>query len=959
MRILDRTRLRHRTINRFPASGRYQCVGRYRFPCSLISVLFLLALFLAFTASLRADTLSGTVKDPSGAVVSGARIELAGGNLTQPLALTSDSSGKFTAPDLAPGKYSIRVTKTGFEELSSTVDLHGTADLPLTLTIATQQAQVTVTDKSLAYANSDLLYRQLRDDGLGDSFHCENFKLNMDVATIELKSGTITLVNPINKMETGMIFVGTGHFSLKPVLELDTKEMVRRAGSPTAEEDFTEAVFRFNPNQYNQLAGALGSKAETPAEAVSAFQHWKERVRHRHESPEGLTQAFFENEMIDNVDADILSAVYNPHHPAFVNLYMHGSPHKDLRFFLRARVGAIPQLDSAEEVALVNFNGGGMDDGIFYAQHLKSELQAHTANSREDRRLFATKRYNIETVIGKNDHLFASATITFEPLVPGERVLKFGLLPTLRVVRVADQNGNDLHFIQENRKQDGSFYAVLDQAPPMGQEHSITVDYMGDKVLYDAGGGSYYVGARESWYPNLNGFGEKALYDLAFKVPHNNVVISVGKLEKEYTEAGIATFHWVTPVPVAVAGFNYGQYQKIDFPDDITHYKISGYYLTELPANLKRFQKGVAVTVGPDGHITPGEMSEGALAAMAPGAMTKYALDQARAQMQLCSFYFGKGPYENISITEQPNFSFGQSWPNLVYLPISAYIDSTQRWMMFGQIDAKFSGFVQEVTPHEVAHQWFGHGVSWASYHDLWLSEGFADFAAALFLQQAVGPKWQKDYITYWQRQHDRILEKNAFGISPNDAGPLWLGERLISPRSANAYQSVTYSKGAYVLSMLRSIMYDDNSTSSNREQAFIDMMHDFMDTHRNVAATTESFKAIAEKHMTKQMDLQRNGRLDWFFKEWVYSTQVPRYSFSYESKPDPGGKTRVHVELTQSEVDENFAMFVPVFGDFGKGMIRLGQFPIIGNSTRKVDFVIDQEPKKVVINAYKDILER
>ena len=47
-----------------------------------------------------------------------------------------------------------------------------------------------------------------------------------------------------------------------------------------------------------------------------------------------------------------------------------GSPHKDLRFFVRARVGAIPRLDSPEEVALINCNGGGMDDGIWYSQHL-------------------------------------------------------------------------------------------------------------------------------------------------------------------------------------------------------------------------------------------------------------------------------------------------------------------------------------------------------------------------------------------------------------------------------------------------------------------------------------------------------------------------------------------------------------------------------------------------------------
>jgi len=906
----------------------------------LFYLLILALVCLLLTPQDWADTISGMVKDQSGGVVLGARIEISGGNLLQPVLLTSDESGKFVAPNLTAGNYSIRVGKEGFDDLVTTVDLHGTADLALSLKITAPEIRITVSEKSTAFANSDAAYRQLRDVGLGDTYRCENFAFAMDVGTFELKTGTLTFLSPVNKLETGAVFVGQGHFTLKPVVTVDINEMARRSGGPTAEEDFTEVVFRFTPDQYSQFGPVLGSRTGTPAEASGAWQRWKDKLRHRHEVPEGLTQAFLESETIDNVDADVLAAIYNPKHPPFFNAYMHGAPHKDLRFFERARVGAIPQLDSPEEVGLVNCDGGGMNDGIWYSQHLKSELAAHTASSQEDKRLFATRHYDIETVIGKNDHLFSRATIKFEPLVAGERVLKFGLLPNLRVTRVTGEKGQDLHFIQENRKEDGSFYAVLDEAPAMGQVHSVTVEYGGDKVLTSAGSGSYYIGARQSWYPNLNGFGEKALYDLTFKIPPSNVLISVGKLESQRTEAGFAVTHWVTPVPVAVAGFNYGQYKKMDWPDSITHYEISGYYLTELPDNLRRF-------------------SNGALGGMAPGAMTKYALDQARAQMQVCTLYFGKAPYDNIYITEQPNFSFGQSWPNLVYLPISAYIDSTQRWMLFGQINSRFTGFVQEVTPHEVAHQWFGHGVGWASYHDQWLSEGFAEFAAGLFLQQAMGPKWQKDYIDFWERQRVRILDKNSFGVSPNEAGPLWLGLRLISPKSGQAYQGVTYSKGAYVLSMLRSLMYADNSPGGNPDQAFIDMMHDFMEHHREAPASSESFKAVAEKHMTKKMDLQQNGRLDWFFREWLWGTQVPRYSFKYDVQPEEGGKFRVQTEITQSEVDGNFAMFVPVFADFGNGMVRIGQVAIAGNSTRTVAFILDRKPKKVVINAYKEILER
>jgi hypothetical protein len=897
------------------------------------------ALFLLWLMGptwLHAETISGTIQDPSGAVVAGARIEITGGDLAQPVVLSSDGLGKFVSPDLKPGTYSLRVVRDGFEPLLKTVDLQGPVQLQLTLIIAQQREVISVPGKSLAFANSDPVYRQLRSVGLGQTFRFDNFTLAADAATFQFQKGTLTFLSPVNGIVTGAIFIGEGHFNLKPVFPPDARELSRRTGAAEVNEDFTEAVFRFTGEVRLKFLPGLGDQTEPASEAPAVLYHWRERLRQRRERPLGFTQYLLEGETMDNVDADVLAAVYNPSHPEFLNAYLHGKKHKDLRFFIRPRVGALPQLDSPEEVALINFDPEGMEDGVWYLAHLKSEYLNRTASSGEDRRLFATHGYKIETVIAKNGHLFSSATISVEPLIAGERVLKFGLLPNLRVTRVADEQGQDLYFIQESRKEDGSFYAILPQAPPLGKEQSIHVEYAGDKVLEEAGEGSYYVGARISWYPNLNGFGEKAIYDLTFKVPRKYRVISVGTLQAESIEQDLVVSHWITPIPVAVAGFNYGAYEKLELPDDITGYKISGYYLSELPDNLR---------------------GNRALASMAPRSMTKYALEQTRAQLQLCSHYFGKSPYDEIYITEQPNFNFGQSWPYLIYLPISAYTDSTQRWMLFGQINNKFTGFVQEVTPHEVAHQWWGHAVGWASYHDQWLSEGFAEFSAGLFLQQAVGGDWRKDYIAFWERLRQRVLEKNNFGIAPNDAGPLWMGLRLVSPRTPEAYQNVTYPKGAYVLEMMRSIMR--STDDKDQDKAFIAMMHDFVESHRERAATTESFKAIAERHMTKLMDLGGNGRLDWFFNEWVYGTQVPRYHFEYQLAPAEGGKVKLHMTVTQSEVDDHFAMLVPVFSDFGGGMIRIGQLGVVGNSTRSADVLLPSQPKKVALNAYKEILER
>jgi len=916
-------------------------ISIYPKPVSRLAKLVLFLFWLAGPFCLHAGTIFGTVADPSGALISGVLIEITGEESAQRLAISSNAEGKFYSPDLNPGTYALRMTRDGFEPLVKMVELKRKENLQISLSISPQRVGVSVPDNFI-YANSDPLYRSLRDVGLGSTFRFDNVTVPLDTATLQFQKGTLTFLRPVNGIVTGAIFVGDGHFNLKPLTALDAHELKRRMGSTEVDEDFTEIVLRFTGDGQQNFLRELGDKVGISAEAPDVFAHWKERMRKRRDEAEGFTEELLHGEGMDNVDADLLAAAYNPLHPSFLNAYIGGKKHKDLRFFIRTRVGALPQLDSPEEVALINYASSAMDDGIWYLNHLKSEWQNHTASSEEDRRLFATRSYKIETTISKNKHLSSTAVITFKPLISGERVLKFGLSPNLRVVSVLDDQRHYLYFIQEGKKEDGSFYAILPTATEMGKDYTITVQYESDKdekdddkkVLARAGDESFYVRARTSWYPNLNGFGEKSLFDLTYRVPYPYKIISVGELQAESVEHDDSVSHWITPKPVAVAGFNYGQYEKIELADNITGYKISGYYFTKLPDNVRFYFERQSVN---------------------PPSMAKYVLDQTRAQMQLCTHYFGKSPYNNISITEQPDLNFGQSWPSLVYLPIPAYTDSTQRWMLFGNINTKYTGFIQEITPHEVAHQWWGHAVGWASYHDQWLSEGFAEFSAGLFLQKAMPGDWKKDYIAFWTRLQKRILENNNYEISPNDAGPLWMGSRLISPRTEDAYQNVTYPKGAYVLQMLRSIMYN----SQDQDKAFIAMMHDFVESHREKPASTESFKAIAEKHMSKGMDLAGNRKLDWFFDEWVYGTQVPRYHFVYQLVPAEGGKVKLHMTLTQSKVDDHFMMLVPVFADFGKGMTRIGQIAAVGNSTGSSDVMLPVKPKAVALNALKDILER
>lgn len=903
------------------------------------SPLTALGLLLLLPGFLAAAILSGTVRDETGAVLSQTSVEIGGTSLTQPLRLMTDAAGKYVTPDLKPGSYMLTVTRDGFQALTKTVTIESkdvTVDVNLSLAVV--QTEVTVTGKgSGAYANSDPVYGSLRAIGLGDSFIVDKFIFKSDIGNFELRHGTLTFLTPVLGRVTGAVFVGDGHFQLKPFSPSEQGSILRYTGKEQVDEDFDEIVFRFSDSA--RRAFLQGIKEQTTApEAAVAFMRYADKLRHRREEALSMTEYLLHGEGMDNVDADVLASVYNPNHPFFFSAYIRGRKHKDLRFLLN-NSGAIPQLLSPEEVALINFDPEGMEDGIWYLAHTFKEFQQGTASSLEDKRTVAAQKFKIETVIGANTHLASLATVTFEPLIDGERVIKFQLLPNLRVQRVTSgPDRKELYFIQESRKADGSFYVILPESAKKGQPASITIEYSGDKVVRSAGGGSFSVGARESWYPNLNGFTERATYDLTYRVPLKYRLVSVGRLETEHEEDKLSVSHWVTDQPIAVAGFNYGAYKKITLADakgdEKTPYLVEGYTLTELPDILREHQSQL-----------PG---------MSPTSMTKFALEQTKAQLQVCEYYFGKNGFDRIYITEQLDMFFGQSWPNLVYLPITAYIDSTQRYLLFGGIKKGMTDFVREVTPHEVSHQWWGHAVGWASYHDQWLSEGFAEFSAALFIQNTE-KNWQGDYIEFWNTQRKRILEKNQFGIAPNDAGPIWMGIRLNTPRSEGAYSALVYPKGAYVLEMLRSMMWN----SQDQDKAFIDMMHDYVESHRDHPASTESFKAVAERHLPKRMDLQSNGRLDWFFNEWVYGTEVPKYQFDYQINPGEGGKVKLHMTLTQSEVGNSFFMLVPVFGEFDGKLIRLAQLPISGASTRTFDLDLPKAPKKVSYNALREILER
>jgi hypothetical protein len=79
------------------------------------------------------------------------------------------------------------------------------------------------------------------------------------------------------------------------------------------------------------------------------------------------------------------------------------------------------------------------------------------------------------------------------------------------------------------------------------------------------------------------------------------------------------------------------------------------------------------------------------------------------------------------------------------------------------------------------------------------------------------------------------------------------------------------------------------------------------------------------------------------------------------QSQPSPFSllSTRFASPLSHPKTKRFKARALQVFADFGSGMVRIGQLGIRDNSTRSADTVLPSKPKKVALNAYKEILER
>ena len=158
---------------------------------------------------------------------------------------------------------------------------------------------------------------------------------------------------------------------------------------------------------------------------------------------------------------------------------------------------------------------------------------------------------------------------------------------------------------------------------------------------------------------------------------------------------------------------------------------------------------------------------------------------------------------------------------------------------------------------HETAHEWWGNAVSVADFSDLWIHEGIATYAEALYVEKTKGYKAYIDY-TFWSSI--QVMNKKPV-VGPKDV------------YYSNYKDGDIYNKGAVMLHTLRNHL--------NNDTLFFLILKTFFKTYCYKTATTQDFISLANRISGQD--------LNWFFNQYLFRRESPYLKWNFDYNENTG----------------------------------------------------------------------
>ena len=795
------------------------------------------------------------------------------------------------------------------------------------------------------------VYRALRDVGLDPPkvYKIREAGIDREDIHLWLNDGSIAFTQAVDGRITGAFFEGDGELLVRPPDRRERASLGLFTGLGVLEEHFSSVYLRFNDDTAEELrqylrphADAAGFAARNNALArqLAAIDAMRLAISFTSRPSDGAT-----GRSPASNDKLLHARIASPRLGTF-----------DVYFDTRA-----PEQIVVGQVKSVN-------DQPYYDLWMSFPMRSVRKERSEGslphgptgpswvRDAFHVSNYRIDAAIEPSLNLSAEAVLDGVVGQGGPRILLFELSRFLQVKSVA-MDGQSLEFIQNETiegtqlsRRGNDLVAVVFPAPlKTGQHLQIHFAYAGP-VLTDAGGGLFYVGARGTWYPN-RGIA-MAQYDITFRFPRAYTLVATGKLVTLEHGPTNSTGHWISDGAIPIAGFNLGRY--LQTASRAGEVEIVSYATGEVEDKIPQVEPTPAAP-----SVTPSVSTEGVKSATAPAPSRRLSTSGAQVAQNAAETITNLGkmlgpyPFGSLALTQRPG-SDSQGWPGVIFLSTYVYLTPEQRAAahVAAADDILYGGVMLS---HEIAHQWFGDRVSWASYHEQWLMEAIANYLALMLLEEHRPVDMQVMLETYRQL----LATTSKSGLKNVEAGPVTLGVRLSSYKFPAGYEIITYGRGTWLLHMLREMFRDASRTSvtpSGSDEVFVGILRSIYLRYQEKEITNDQFEAEFESALPKSLWFENRQSLDWFFDGWVNGTVFPRLEFKDARFTSGSGKTSVSAILRQIDAPDDLVTSVPVYGIVGTDKVYLGRVFAEGAETR---FTLPAPPgvRRLSLDPYETVL--
>ncbi len=445
--------------------------------------------------------------------------------------------------------------------------------------------------------------------------------------------------------------------------------------------------------------------------------------------------------------------------------------------------------------------------------------------------------YAISAELAPVSHkLLAHARVKFTAL-DDISITTFELHNALRVTRVTDASGRTLN--AERVTQDSTVRVALPDGLSKGATSSLTFDYEGVlqsadespveglKLAYIGDDTSYLLYAGR-WFPMVGYNTNRFTASIAITVPAGMTVIGSGRTASAPAELPTAPAPAAPParpgrpgarIPPAPAASSLGKsthyfvWEKPSFPGTILAGRFDETTVSQGGVNIRVYFK-------------PNHK-----------AMAQPYGETAGKEFEYFSSIYGPAVSYNLYVVELSDDTVPTAWAPEIAALASRGIQEKINYRLLA---------------NAVARQWWGVRVSPARQEDAWISDGFARYSEARYVEWAAG-----------QAAFEEVMKDIAVGALAYDNIPLSGVARLnaFSPE----FQSLVTDKGAMILHMLRWIVGD---------KAFDQILRGFATQFNEKSATVDDFRKGAE--------FAYGQSLQPFFSQWLDSTGAPEFHNKY-----------------------------------------------------------------------------